>query len=391
MGKMSDSIADEPNPSARETCPVPPPFPPPPSTSYCRPKTGPAPEASFATHVPVSRATRDIWERLFDEGYRSDVQILTSNDVPIFAHANVLGMASPVLRGMLKQAKTRSDGRKSISVKGVPHDAVRAFIRFLYSSCYEKEEMEEFVVHLLVLSHVFVVPELKQICIESLERGFLTTENVVDILQLALLCDAPRLSLFCHRMIIKGFREISGTEGWRAMKQSHPVLEKELLESMVEEDNREKERVRRGKERKIYLQLYEAMEALVHICRDGCRTIGPHDRDLEKNQQPCSYGACRGLEQLVRHFAGCKLRVPGGCSHCKRMWQLLELHSRLCADSSLCRVPLCRNFKERMRKQSKKDETRWRILVKNILRAKAIGGSPFFLSLLVSSSSSSKF
>ncbi|CAI0405563.1 unnamed protein product [Linum tenue] len=84
------------------------------------------------------------------------------------------------------------------------------------------------------------------------------------------------------------------------------------------------------------------MEALVHICRDGCRTIGPHDRDLEKNQQPCSYGACRGLEQLVRHFAGCKLRVPGGCSHCKRMWQLLELHSRLCADSSLCRVPLCR-------------------------------------------------
>jgi hypothetical protein len=27
-------------------------------------------------------------------------------------------------------------------------------------------------------------------------------------------------------------------------------------------------------ENKMYLQLYEAMEALVHICRDGCRTIG---------------------------------------------------------------------------------------------------------------------
>ncbi|CAN1343028.1 BTB/POZ and TAZ domain-containing protein 4 [Linum perenne] len=165
------------------------------------------------------------------------------------------------------------------------------------------------------------------------------------------------------------------------MKESHPVLEKELLESI-----REKERVRRGKEKKIYMQLYEAMEALVHICRDGCRTIGPHDKEFESNQEPCNYGACRGLEQLIRHFRGCKQRVPGGCSHCKRMWQLLELHARLCVDSSLCRVPLCRNFKDRTRKQSKKEETRWRMLVKNILRAKVIGGSPFFLSSLVSSS-----
>lgn len=83
------------------------------------------------------------------------------------------------------------------------------------------------------------------------------------------------------------------------------------------------------------------MEALVHICRDGCRTIGPHDKDFKANQ-PCSYAACKGIELLVRHFAGCKLRVPGGCVHCKRMWQLLELHSRLCADPDYCRVPLCR-------------------------------------------------
>ncbi|CAN1191297.1 BTB/POZ and TAZ domain-containing protein 4 [Linum perenne] len=379
MGESADSIAaGEQIPStARKTCPDPPPI-----SSYRRKITSWAP----ATDASVSRATRDLWERLFNEGYRSDVEIHASSGDPIFAHASVLGMASPVLRGILKQAKTRSSGRRSISVKGVPHDAVRVFVRFLYSSCYDEEEMEEFVLHLLVLSHVFVVSELKQICIQRVEKGYLTAENVVDILQLALLCDAPRLSLICHRMIIKEFKSISSTEGWRAMKESHPVLEKELLESIVEADNREKERVRRGKEKKIYMQLYEAMEALVHICRDGCRTIGPHDKEFESNQEPCNYGACRGLEQLIRHFRGCKQRVPGGCSHCKRMWQLLELHARLCVDSSLCRVPLCRNFKDRTRKQSKKEETRWRMLVKNILRAKVIGGSPFFLSSLVSSS-----
>lgn len=105
---------------------------------------------------------------------------------------------------------------------------------------------------------------------------------------------------------------------------------------------RKNERIRKLNERKIYLQLYEAMEALVHICRDGCRTIGPHDKDFREIKAPCPYSACRGLEMLVRHFASCKMRVSGGCSHCKRMWQLLELHSRLCADSNLCRVPLCR-------------------------------------------------
>lgn len=107
---------------------------------------------------------------------------------------------------------------------------------------------------------------------------------------------------------------------------------------------RRKERARKLNEKKIYLQLYEAMEALVHICRDGCRTIGPHDKVLKVDQGPCNYESCKSLELLVRHFAGCKMRVPGGCIHCKRMWQLLELHSHLCADSDVCRVPLCRSI-----------------------------------------------
>ena len=42
------------------------------------------------------------------------------------------GMASPVMKGMLKQSKT--SGRKlSISIHGVPPDAVKVFVRYLYS------------------------------------------------------------------------------------------------------------------------------------------------------------------------------------------------------------------------------------------------------------------
>ncbi|WOK94408.1 hypothetical protein Cni_G03110 [Canna indica] len=321
--------------------------------------------------IRPSNKTSDLWERLFADSYRADVCVYTSDGV-IPAHTSILGMASPVLKSMLKQAKRRGGRRRAISIRGVPHHAVRVFLRFLYTSSCEEEEMNQFVLHLLVLSHVFVIPTLKKECIQQLEGGLLTVDNVVDALQLARLCDAPRLSLLCQRLIVSKFKDVSSSGGWKVMRQCDPKLEKELLESVVDADSRKVERLKRVEENKIYLQLHEAMEALVHICRDGCRTIGPHDKVLKRNAEPCNFPACKGLEALVRHFASCKNRVLGGCVHCKRMWQLLELHSRLCcADQAEgCKVPLCRHFKEKLKNQSKKDELKWRMLVTKVLEAK---------------------
>ncbi|KAK6923143.1 BTB/POZ domain [Dillenia turbinata] len=340
--------------------------------------------------------TRDTWERLFYEGYRADVSISTTNGDIIYAHSNILpsllctclqGLASPVLKGMLKRSK-RQERLKAICIRGVPHVAVHFFVRFLYTSCYQHEEMNEHALQLLVLSHAYVIPNLKRVCEQHIERHLLNTESVVDIFQLALLCDVPRLGLICHRMILNNFKAVASTDGWIVMKQSHPILEKELLETVVAEENKRKERLRKSQECKIYLQLYEAMEALVHIYSEGCRTIGPHDKVFKEDQEPCNFAACKGLELLVRHFAGCKLRVPGGCIHCKRMWQLLELHSRLCTEPDQCRVPLCRSFKGRMRKQSKKDEIKWRILVRKILRAKSMAGGLSFSSAIAACAAS---
>ncbi|KAJ4914145.1 BTB/POZ and TAZ domain-containing protein 5 [Raphanus sativus] len=325
----------------------------------------------------ASKATRDAWDRMFDEAHGADVLIHTDDSGLIYAHSNVIGMASDVIRGMIKQDK-RNSRRKSISILGVPHDAVRVFVRFLYSSCYEKQDMEDFAMHLLVLSHVYVVPQLKRVCESHFENTLLNKENVIDVFQLALLCDAPRLGLLCHRMILKSFEEVSNSQGWIAMKQSHPSLHKELLRSVSYELNSLKQRSRKQKEIQTYTQLYDAMEAFVHICRDGCREIGP--TKIETPHVSCGFQACNGLEMLLKHLAVCKLRsIPGGCSRCKRMWQLLELHSRICVDSEQCKVPLCSSFKERMKKQNRKDEKRWKLLVKNVLSTKRIGGSPFFL------------
>ncbi|XP_065854632.1 BTB/POZ and TAZ domain-containing protein 4-like [Euphorbia lathyris] len=203
--------------------PAPPPLPAPVSNSHR------GRQLDLRGQSSVSTGTKEMWEKLFDEGYRADVVINTDNDRgSIFAHSNILGIASPVMRGLLKQA-SKHRGRRSISIRGVPHKAVRVFIGFLYSFSYEKEdegeerEEESVLLQLLVLSHVYVVPELKELCVQRLElQGFLTTENVVDIFQLALLCDAPRLSFISRRMILRNLESVSVMEGWKAMKESRP-------------------------------------------------------------------------------------------------------------------------------------------------------------------------
>jgi len=97
--------------------------------------------------------------------------------------------------------------------------------------------MKKYVLHLLVLSHVFSVPSLKLVCTQNLEQGLLTTDNVIDVLQMAILCDASCLNLLCMCLIVKSFKTVSKSEGWKVMRQSNPKLEQELLESVVEADS----------------------------------------------------------------------------------------------------------------------------------------------------------
>lgn len=331
----------------------------------------------------IQKETRNMWDKLFEGGYAADVYLITEDNATVPAHFCVLSIASPVLGKFLQDAKPKN-GVRYVKIPGVPHGAVCTFIRFLYSSCYEEEDMQKFVLHLMVLSHSFVVPLLKRVCIRYLENCWLSTENVIDVLQLASKCDAPRLTFICIRMVVRDFKTVASTEGWKVMRRVNPVLEQELLESVVEADSRKQERQRKMEEKKVYLQLHKAIEALIHICKDGCSTIGPRDKMLKGSEVSCGFSACKGIEMLVRHFFSCKARVPGGCVQCKRMWQLLELHSRMCDVPDSCNVPLCRHFKEKVRRQSKKDEAKWKLLVRKVMEAKN-SSNPFIARLSDSS------
>ncbi|KAL0366592.1 UNVERIFIED_CONTAM: BTB/POZ and TAZ domain-containing protein 3 [Sesamum radiatum] len=263
------------------------------------------------------------------------------------------------------------NGVRYIRIPGVPFDALvlssvsSIHLVFVSLCSYEEEEMKKFVLHLLVLSHSYVVPSLKRLCEHILEHGWLTNENVIDVLQLARSCDAPRLALICQRMVVRDFKCISRTEAWKVMKRANPSLEQELLELVVEADSRKQDTLKKVEEKKVYLQLHEAMEALLHICRDGCRTIGPRDKVLKGSQVPCGFQACKGLETLIRHFSGCKLEFPADACIVSACGSFLS-----CIPACATSPNTARHFKVKMQQQSKKDEAKWKLLVSKVIAAK---------------------
>ncbi|XP_057473519.1 BTB/POZ and TAZ domain-containing protein 1-like [Actinidia eriantha] len=300
----------------------------------------------------------------------TDVEIVTSGGLRIPVHRSILASASPVLESTIDRPRKHP---RTIPILGVPCEAVAVFLRFLYAAKCSEEDLDKYGIHLLALSHVFLVPQLKLRCTKALVER-LTNDNVVDVLQLARLCDAPDLHLKCMKLVSSNFKYVEKTEGWKFLQDHDPWLELQILQFIAETESRKKRRKRHREEQSLYLQLSEAMECLEHLCTEGCTSVGPSDVEPTKNKGPCSrFATCQGLQLLIRHFATCKMRVNGGCGRCKRMWQLFRLHSSICDQPDLCRVPLCRQFKLKAQQEKKgTDDGRWRLLVRKVVSAKAI-------------------
>ncbi|XP_020880370.1 BTB/POZ and TAZ domain-containing protein 2 [Arabidopsis lyrata subsp. lyrata] len=313
----------------------------------------------------------------------SDVEIVTSSNRRIPAHSGVLASASPVLMNIMKKPVRRYRGcgsKRVIKILGVPCDAVSVLIKFLYSSSLTEDEMERHGIHLLALSHVYMVTQLKQRCSKGVVQR-LTTENVVDVLQLARLCDAPDVCLRSMRLIHLKFKTVEQTEGWKFIQEHDPFLELDILQFIDDAESRKKRRRRHRKEQDLYMQLSEAMECIEHICTQGCTLVGPSNvvdnnkSMIAEKSKPCkAFSTCYGLQLLIRHFAVCKRRNNDkGCLRCKRMLQLFRLHSLICDQPDSCRVPLCRQFKKRGEQDKKMGEdTKWKLLVTRVVSAKAM-------------------
>ncbi|VVB04746.1 unnamed protein product [Arabis nemorensis] len=343
-----------------------------------------------AVFIPITATIEDdgfslITDKISHNLTTSDVEIVTTGNRRIPVHSGVLASASPVLMNIMKKPVRRyrgCDSKRVIKILGVPCDAVSVFIRFLYSSSLKEYEMDEYGIHLLALSHVYMVTNLKQLCSKGVVER-LTAENVVDVLQLARLCDAPDLCLRSMRLIQSQFKTVEQTEGWKFLQEHDPLLELDILQFIDDAESRKKRRRRHKREQNLYMQLSEAMDCIEHICTQGCTLVGPSNAIDNNNtksmivekSKPCkAFSTCYGLQLLIRHFAVCKRRGNDkGCLRCKRMLQLLRLHSSICDQPESCRVPLCRQFKKRGEQDKKMGEdTNWKLLVRRVESAKAM-------------------
>ncbi|KAG2530392.1 hypothetical protein JM16_001606 [Phytophthora kernoviae] len=93
----------------------------------------------------------------------------------------------------------------------------------------------------------------------------------------------------------------------------------------------EQRRIREQRAKNVRLH----MQLLVHSssCADG----------------NCGSSNCEKMKELMRHGAQCKQRAYGGCTICRRVWALLQLHARQCRQYE-CKVPRCHDLREHVRK-----------------------------------------
>ncbi|KAL6840366.1 hypothetical protein ACP4OV_030176 [Aristida adscensionis] len=318
------------------------------------------------------------------DGAAPDVDVVTAGGrrrIP--AHSSVLASASAVL-GNIVQRRLQKDrdsgrptGRAVVRIRGVSDDAAAAFVRLLYAGrcggeAEESEEMERHAEQVLVLAHAYQVAWLKRAC-EGAIGARLTADTVVDVLQLADLCDAPRLHLRCARLLAKQFAAVEKTEAWRFLQENDPWQELHLLQRLHDADLRRRRWRRKRAEQRVYMELSEAMDCLAHICTEGCTEVGPAGR--APAAAPCArYATCRGLQLLIRHFSRCHRK---SCARCQRMWQLLRLHAALCDHPDTCNTPLCTLFKRKEQekeaaaaKAGDDDDDKWGLLVKKVKAAR---------------------
>ncbi|XP_028548039.1 BTB/POZ and TAZ domain-containing protein 1 [Dendrobium catenatum] len=254
----------------------------------------------------------------------ADAFIQTSTGLRIPAHSNILASMSPVLARVLNLPNKRWKSEKVIRILGVPNEAVLAFVRLLHAGCDEEDE-------------------------EMMRRNGM---HLLYYRSLARPC-ATRLGwLRCLKLVKKDFGAVQKSDA---------------CEFLHESDLREKQSRRNMEEQKTYQQLSEAMECLEHIFKEGCTDIKPDRRRRSSCSCP-PLDACQPLQLLLLHFSKCDGN-RATCSRCRRIWQLLKLHSSICMaqDSSSCKVPLCRQFKYKMQKMEEKlEERKWMVLGKKV-------------------------
>lgn len=158
---------------------------------------------------------------------RTPVEASAVSHVTIPAHSLMLSIGSPVFREMLHSGMQETSA-KTIDLTDFDEGTVRDFLSFLYTgrcSMHDETLSRGFdqAQNLLQFAHKYDVRPLLAECEADLERKWLTTDTVLDVLRLAKAYNVVRLKRIALQFIANNARSL--------------VSRAEFLDTLVKEGN----------------------------------------------------------------------------------------------------------------------------------------------------------
>jgi hypothetical protein len=131
--------------------------------------------------------------------------VLRASSIPV--HKLILAARSPVLRAMLSSGMKESCVEE-MEITGYAVEAVRAFVRFLYSDACAKEVLEVHGWELLALADKYDVPALRGVC-ESHLVANMTVDTAFTTLQRADLLNVTYLKKRAMEYIVQNAKTLT--------------------------------------------------------------------------------------------------------------------------------------------------------------------------------------
>jgi speckle-type POZ protein len=136
---------------------------------------------------------------MLDEGQHTDVTIFTSTG-SVGAHRAILASRSPVFNSMFHHDLTEKQS-STVHIKDMTLESCRALLHYLYGNP-ENEEFRKHRAALVRASHKYDIPDLKDVCEESLIEDT-DVHNVLARLHDGWLYELVRLKRECLRYLFE--------------------------------------------------------------------------------------------------------------------------------------------------------------------------------------------
>jgi len=127
----------------------------------------------------------------------------------------------------------KEKGLEQVDISDTSPDNFKEFLRFIYTDRVQFTEKN--AEPLLAAADKYLIPTLKWKCEEYLIE-YLTSENCIELMRMAEMHDTFNLKSITEDFFRANQIEVRKTDGWKALKESHPDIALDIIEVIILND-----------------------------------------------------------------------------------------------------------------------------------------------------------